>query len=70
MTVRDLIKKLESVEDQNASVILSVEVDKMLLADKTAEMHKDNDNQVCFSAETLDQIDDNGDFVLIEGGCW
>tara|TARA_R100001086_G_scaffold149312_1_gene79313 strand:- start:800 stop:1009 length:210 start_codon:yes stop_codon:yes gene_type:complete len=69
MTVRDLIKKLESVEDQNASVILSVEVDKMLLADKTAEMHKDNDNQVCFSAETLDQIDDNGDFVLIEGGC-
>ena len=67
MTVKDLIKKLESVDDQNASVIMSLEVGKILLKDKTDEMIKDKGQEVCFSAEVFDEIDDNGDFVLIEG---
>jgi len=68
MTVKELIRKLESVEDQNASVIISVEVDKILLADKTEEMEKDKAGEVWFSGEVFDEVDDNGDFVIIEGG--
>ncbi len=68
MTVKELIRKLESVEDQNAAVIISVEVDKILLADKTEEMKKDKAREVWFSGEVFDEVDDNGDFVIIEGG--
>ena len=67
MTVKDLIKKLESVEDHNASVIMSLEVGKILLEDKTEEMIQDKGQEVCFSAEVLELERWNGDFVLIEG---
>tara|TARA_B100000287_G_C19992721_1_gene527188 strand:- start:143 stop:352 length:210 start_codon:yes stop_codon:yes gene_type:complete len=68
MTVKELIEKLESVEDQSASVILSVEVDEILLKDKTEEMKKDKAREVWFSGEVFGEVDDNGDFVIIEGG--
>ena len=67
MTVKDLIKKLESVEDQNAAVIISVEVNKDLLKDKTEEMIEDRRQEAGFCAEAFGDVDDNGDFVLIEG---
>tara|TARA_R100000458_G_C8069064_1_gene108691 strand:- start:66 stop:275 length:210 start_codon:yes stop_codon:yes gene_type:complete len=68
MTVKELIKKLESVEDENAAVIISVEVNKDLLRDKTEEMIKDKRQEAGFCAEVFGDVDDNGDFVLIEGG--
>ncbi len=68
MTVKELIKNLQSIEDQNASVIISVEVDKILLADKTEEMQKDKAQNVWFSGEVFDGIDKYDDFVIIEGG--
>ena len=68
MNVKELIALLKKV-DGNATVLLSVAATDYELKDKLKEMETDpaKPKETWISGECLDQIDDNGDFVALEG---